>query len=133
MISGFLRQWSDQLCGLTPWAFMGNDVRSYPLRPPFQTEPVPENAVSGRLDNVTVVAMDSVDHELERRVDNRSRLFGIEFLHQIHRSLDVGEQRRHRLALALGDVKAGLLWNRLRRECRLFRADRPLGRWFSGA
>jgi hypothetical protein len=30
----------------------------------------------------------------------------------------------------LPDVKAGLLWNRLRRECRLYRANRPLGRWF---
>jgi hypothetical protein len=40
---------------------------------------------------------------LQRGIDDRTRLFGIEPLHQLHRALDVGEQRGHRLALAIGD------------------------------
>src|SRR5260370_6803623 len=75
--------------------------------------------------------MRRVDHQLERRIDDRAGLLGIEVAHKFGRTLDVREQRRHRLTLTVGDVKAGLLWNRLRRECRLYRANRPLGRWFS--
>src|SRR5713101_6467645 len=90
-----------------------------------------EDAIAGRLHDVTVVAMRRVDHQLQRGVDNRASLFRIEVAHQLGRTLDIREQRRHRLALAVGDVKAGWLWNRLRRECRLYRANRPLGRWFS--
>src|SRR5260370_40079058 len=75
--------------------------------------------------------MRRLDHQLQRRIDNRVRLLRVEVLHQLGRALDVREQRRDRLALAVGDVKGGLLWNRLRRECRLYRANHPLGRWFS--
>ena len=66
-----------------------------------------EDAVAGRLHDVAVVAMDRVDHQLQRGVDNRARLFGIEVLHQLGRALDVGEQRRDRLALALEIFRRG--------------------------
>ena len=65
------------------------------------------------LHDVTVIAMRRVDHQPERRIDNRARLFRIEVLHQLGRALDVGEQRRHRLALPLD----------CRRNVRLFRRE----------
>ena len=67
-----------------------------------------EDSVAGGLHDVTVVAMDGVDHQLERRIDDCARLFGIEAFHQIHRALDVGEQRGHGLALAARGVGGGL-------------------------
>ncbi len=63
-----------------------------------------EDSVAGGLHDVTVVAMDGVDHQLERRIDDCARLFGIEAFHQIHRALDVGEQSGHGLALAARGV-----------------------------
>jgi hypothetical protein len=47
------------------------------------------------------VALDRVDHDAQRRVDNRARFFWIEFLHQRGRALQVRKQRRDGLALAL--------------------------------
>ena len=60
-----------------------------------------EDAVAGGLHDVAVVATGRVDHELQRRVDNRARLLRIEVLHQLGRALDVGEHRRDHLALAV--------------------------------
>jgi hypothetical protein len=60
-----------------------------------------EDAVTGRLHDVTVVAMRRVDHQLQGRIDNGARLFGVEVLHQLGRALDVGEQRRNCLPLPL--------------------------------
>ena len=60
-----------------------------------------EDAVAGRLHDIAVVAMHRVDHQLQRRVDDRARLLGIEVAHQLGRALDVGEQRRDGLALAI--------------------------------
>src|SRR5262245_48130494 len=37
----------------------------------------------------------------ERRIDDGAGLFGIEILDQVHRTFDVGEQNRDRLALTL--------------------------------
>ena len=68
-----------------------------------------EDAVAGRLHDVAVVAMRRVDHQLQRRIDNRARLFRVEVLHQLGRALDVGEQRRHRLALPLDIFRGGRL------------------------
>ena len=42
---------------------------------------------------------------LQRRVDDRARLLGIEVAHQLGRALDVREQRRDRLALALQTLR----------------------------
>ncbi len=66
-----------------------------------------EDAVAGRLHYVTVVTLDCVDHQLERRIDNRTRLFGVEILHQLGRALDIRKQRRHRLALTLDIFRGG--------------------------
>jgi len=77
-----------------------------------------EDAVTGRLHDVPVVAMDSVDHQLKRRVDDRPRLLRVEVLHQLRRALDVGEQRRHRLALTL-ERRRGFLRNEAHRGRRL--------------
>jgi hypothetical protein len=60
-----------------------------------------EDPIAGGLHNVAVIAMDRVDHELQGRIDNAARLLGVEVLHQLHRALDVGKQRRDRLALAI--------------------------------
>ena len=79
-----------------------------------------ENAVAGALHDVAVVAAHRVDHQLERGVDNRARLFGIEVLLELSRALDVGEQRGDRLALAVGRGRVRLLWrdpDRRRRRC----------------
>jgi hypothetical protein len=54
------------------------------------------------LHDVTAVTTDGIDHELERGIDNGAGLFRVEILHQLHRALDISEQRRHRLALAVG-------------------------------
>ncbi len=62
-----------------------------------------EDAVAGGLHDVAVVAMDRVDHQLQRRIDDRARRLRVEVLHQFRRALDVGEQRGDRLALALGE------------------------------
>jgi hypothetical protein len=60
-----------------------------------------EDAVAGGLHHITVVAMRRLDHQSQRRIDDRARLFGIEVFHQFGRTLDVREQRRHRLAFTL--------------------------------
>src|SRR5216684_5160433 len=60
-----------------------------------------EDAISRGLNDVTVVAMDGFDRQLERGIDDGARLLGVEVAHQLSRALDVGEQRRHRLALPL--------------------------------
>jgi hypothetical protein len=60
-----------------------------------------EDAAAGRLHDVTVVAPHRVDHQLERRIENRARLLGVQVLLELCRSLDFGEQRRDRLALTL--------------------------------
>ena len=61
-----------------------------------------EDAVAGRLRNVTAIAMHRRHHKLQHRVDDRARLLGIEIAHQFGRALDVGEQRGDGLALAVG-------------------------------
>ena len=66
-----------------------------------------EDSIAGGLHDVTVVATGRVDHELQRRVDNRARLLRIEVLHQLRGALDVGEQRRDRLALAFEGTGVG--------------------------
>jgi hypothetical protein len=76
-----------------------------------------EDAVAGRLNDVAVVAMRCVDHQLQCRVDNRARLLRVEVLHQLGRAFDVREQRRHRLALAVDH----------RRSIRLPRRDADMG------
>jgi hypothetical protein len=60
-----------------------------------------KNPVAGGLNDVPVVAMRRVDHQLERRINDGAGLLRVEVAHKFGRALDIGEQRRHRLALAL--------------------------------
>jgi hypothetical protein len=66
-----------------------------------------EDSVAGRLRNVAAVAMHRRHHKLQHRVDDRARLLGIEIAHQLCRALDISEQRRDGLALALERVLRG--------------------------
>jgi hypothetical protein len=52
--------------------------------------------------------MHRVDHQLQRRIDNRAGLLGVEVLHQLHRTLDVGEQGGDGLALAFNSFRRRL-------------------------
>src|SRR5439155_10328790 len=58
-------------------------------------------AITGGLHDVAAIAMDGVDHQLEGWIDNGTCLFRVEVLHQLHRAIDVGEQRGDRLALTV--------------------------------
>ena len=60
-----------------------------------------EDAVAGRLHHVALVAAHRLDHDAERRVNDVARLLRVEVFHQLRRALEVGEQRRHRLAFAV--------------------------------
>ena len=66
-----------------------------------------EDAVAGALHDVAVVAADRVDHQLERGIDDCAGLLGIEVLLQLSRTLDIREQRRHRLPLAFEIFRGG--------------------------
>jgi hypothetical protein len=61
-----------------------------------------EDSVAGRLHHVPVVAMRRVDHQPQRRIDNRACLFRVEILHQLRRALNIREQRGDGLALTIG-------------------------------
>ena len=52
-----------------------------------------EDAVSHRLRDIAFIAMHGFHHEQQRRVDNCARFFRVEILDEIHRVLDIGEQR----------------------------------------
>jgi hypothetical protein len=60
-----------------------------------------EDPVPARLRHVALVAVDGVHHELECRIDDRTRLLGVEPFHQLDRALDVGEEGRDRFPLAV--------------------------------
>jgi hypothetical protein len=63
---------------------------------------------------VAVVTLDGLDHQFQRRIDNRSRFLGVEVLLQLGRSLDVRKQRRDRLALAFCRLRNTRLFGRTR-------------------
>jgi hypothetical protein len=65
-----------------------------------------ENAVPRRLHHITVIAPHGVDHEHERRIDDRASFFRIQVLPELGRSHDVHEKGRNHFAFAL--------WNGLR-------------------
>src|ERR1700722_11813195 len=60
-----------------------------------------KNAITGRLYDIAVVAMDRIHHELEGGIDNDASLLGIEILHHLGGTLDIGEQRGNGLTLAV--------------------------------
>ena len=47
------------------------------------------------------IAVDGIDHQLKCGIDNGTRLFRVEVLHQFHRALDIGEERRDRFAFTV--------------------------------
>jgi hypothetical protein len=58
-----------------------------------------EDAVASGLHDVAIVAAHRLDHQLQRRVDNRAHLLGVEFFHQLGRALDIRKQGGDGLAL----------------------------------
>src|SRR5262249_44134498 len=89
-----------------------------------------EDAIAGALHDVTVVAMDGADHQLQRRVNDSSSLLGVEVLHQVHRTFNIGEQGTDRFAFAFKTFSRRLLGNHLftRRLCSLGKIWRRGGR-----
>jgi len=69
--------------------------------------------VAGGLHNVALVAVHSVDHQLERRINEGARLLGVERLHQQGRASDVGEKGSNGLALAIERVTASVCFHYL--------------------
>jgi len=59
-----------------------------------------EDSVAGGLHDVAVVAMHPFDQLSAPGSDESTRFFGIEILHEVHRTLDIGKQRGDSLALA---------------------------------
>ena len=80
-----------------------------------------EDAIAGALHDVTVIPAHRIDHQLQRRIDNRARFLRIEILFKLGRSLDVGEQRRDRLALAFEIFRGRRLGHSNRRIIRFLR------------
>src|SRR6266571_893163 len=64
-----------------------------------------EDAVAGGLHDIATITVDRLDHQLERRIDNRTGLFRVEFLHQFGGALEIGEECRDSLALALDSFR----------------------------
>jgi hypothetical protein len=68
-----------------------------------------QDAVAGGLHDITFIVVDSVDHELERRIDDGAGVLRIEVLDQLHRTFDVGEHHGNGLALTLEIFRGGCL------------------------
>ncbi len=60
-----------------------------------------EDPVAGGLHHIALVAMRRFAHQLERGIDQAARLLRVEVFDQLHRALDIGEQRGDGLTLAL--------------------------------
>ncbi len=60
-----------------------------------------KDAIAQRLRHVAVILMHGVHHELQRRINNRSRLFGVQSFNQRRRALEIGEQRGDGFAFAV--------------------------------
>src|SRR5438309_2477932 len=63
-----------------------------------------EYPVAGRLHDVTAVTVYSFHHQLERGIDNGTRLLRVEVLHQLHRALYVRKESGDGLALTIGYI-----------------------------
>lgn len=63
-----------------------------------------EDRVAGGVYNIAVVKVHGIDHDLEGGVDNGASVLRIEAFQQVHRTFDVGKQRREHLALAFHRV-----------------------------
>jgi hypothetical protein len=58
-----------------------------------------EDSIAGGLNYVAAIVIRRLDHQMQGGIDKCARLFRIEFLHQFHRPLDIGEQGGDGLAL----------------------------------
>jgi hypothetical protein len=61
-----------------------------------------KNAITGGLHNVAAISLHRLHHDLQRGVDDVAGLLGVEMLDQLHRALDVCEQRRDCFAFPSG-------------------------------
>ncbi len=59
------------------------------------------DAVAGVLVDRSLEAVDAVGQDPEEAIEDPVPLLGVDLLGQLHRALDVGEEHRHLLALAL--------------------------------
>ena len=65
------------------------------------------DAVAHHLVHGALVAVHRLHHPLEHRIEQAARLLGIPIGEQLHRALEIGEQHRDLLALALEGVARG--------------------------
>ena len=68
-----------------------------------------------RLRHIALIAMHGIHHELQGRINNRPRFFGIESFNQRRRAFEISKQGGDGLALTVGDIHA--------LPCRLLGAD----------
>ena len=68
-----------------------------------------KDSVACRLNNVAAIVIHRVDHQMQRRIDDSARLFGIELFHKIHRAFDIGEEGGNRLSFLVGRISYGSL------------------------
>ena len=60
-----------------------------------------KDAIAQRLRHIALIAMHGVHHELQGRINNRPRFFGIESFNQRRRAFEIGKQGGDRLALTV--------------------------------
>jgi hypothetical protein len=65
-------------------------------RPEQRHDPIAHHLVNGAL-----VAVDSLHHQLENRIEDLTRFLGITIGKQLHRALEIREEHRDLLALSL--------------------------------
>ncbi len=91
------------------------------------------DAVAHHLVDGALVVMDGVHHQREDGIENLTRLFGIAVGKQLHRALEVGEEDRDLLALALeGGLGGEDLLGKMLRGVRLRGRRTNRGRCASG-
>jgi hypothetical protein len=85
----------------------------------FERERRPEqrhDPVAHHLIDEPVVLVDGRHHELEHRIEQSSSLFGVARGQELGRVLEIGEEHRHVLALALGHPGAPHALGEVRRR-----------------
>src|SRR5687767_11659191 len=62
-----------------------------------------EDAITERLRNVAFIAMDSIHHELQCRIDDCTCLFRVKSFNQCGRAFEIGKEGSNRLTLTVTD------------------------------
>jgi hypothetical protein len=78
-----------------------------------------EDSVTSRLHHASIETSNHLDHNLQRRIDQPARIFRIQRLEQIHRSLYVGEEHGDRFTFTVTDDRIPNRGCRRRRRRRL--------------